>query len=237
MTERGHRHVQRQAHSFAIGSSLLAWNGQSLNIQINERASPLPRRVIGQVRVHPLGLSTFSTPLDAQAGRHRWGPIAPCARIEVNLDQPSLRWQGNAYLDSNEGDEPVDRGFQRWDWLRAPLDDGRCAVLYDVQPRHGPAELIGARFAPQGDVEPFTLQQRQRLPATRWFRVQRRVPVESAGAQVTQTLEDTPFYARSLLHMHLGGRPAPAVHETLNVGRLTSPVVQRMLPFRMARVA
>ena len=50
-------------------------------------AAPLPRRVRGRVRVHPQGLCRFVAPLDA-AGRHRWGPIAPCARIEVELDQP-----------------------------------------------------------------------------------------------------------------------------------------------------
>ena len=72
---------------------------------------PLPRRVRGRVRVHPQGLCRFVAPLDA-AGRHRWGPIAPCARIEVDLDRPGLRWRGHAYLDSNEGDEPVDRAFR-----------------------------------------------------------------------------------------------------------------------------
>lgn len=236
MTERGRGHVHRDANAFAVGPSRLEWSGQSLAVEIDERCSPWPRRVRGRVRLHPEGLTPFRTALDA-AGRHRWRPIAPCARVEVDLPQPGLRWQGNAYLDSNEGDEPIDAAFVRWDWLRAPLADGRCAVLYDVQPRQGEPRLIGARFARDGGVEPFALDRRQRLPATRWWRVDRRLPMESSPAVVRRTLEDTPFYARSLLRMSLGGETVDAVHETLDVTRLTSPAVQRLLPWRMPRVA
>jgi carotenoid 1,2-hydratase len=247
MTERGQRHVAREPHRFQIGPSQLQWNGQSLTIDIQERGAPLPRAVRGRVVLHPAGLCTFSTALEA-AGRHRWGPIAPCARIEVDLQEPGLRWQGQAYVDSNEGDEPVENGFQRWDWLRAAQADGRCAVLYDVQPQHEPAHLIGARFSPSGAVEPFTLPHRQVLPATRWWRMPRQVPTDGPvdvpvdvpahgpAAAVERTLEDTPFYSRSLLRMQLGGQPTQAVHESLDVARLTSLIVQRMLPFRMPRV-
>ena len=42
------------------------------------------------------------------AARHRWSPIAPCARIEVALDRPASRWSGVAYCDTNEGDAPLE---------------------------------------------------------------------------------------------------------------------------------
>ena len=45
---------------------------------------PIPRRVKGRVRVWPKALCRFVTSLDS-GGRHRWGPIAPCSRIEVEL--------------------------------------------------------------------------------------------------------------------------------------------------------
>jgi carotenoid 1,2-hydratase len=234
MTERGRRHVQRDASSFSVGPSRLDWNGQSLNLALDERASPLLQRVRGRVRVHPQGLCSFSADLDA-AGRHRWGPIAPCARVEVDLDQPGLRWSGTAYLDSNEGDEPIDRPFRRWDWLRAPLRDGHCGVWYDIEPREGEQRVIGARFAADGRTEPLPFVQRQPLPATRWWRVDRRTPTEGPTATVRQTLEDTPFYARSILQLQMEGAETDAMHETLDVNRLTSPIVQRLLPFRMPR--
>jgi carotenoid 1,2-hydratase len=236
MTERGRRHVRRDARSFAVGPSRLEWDGHALSIEVDERCSPWPHPVLGNVRVHPLGLCTFAAALDG-AGRHRWGPIAPCARIEVDLPLPGLRWQGNAYLDSNEGDEPIERGFVRWDWLRAPLPDGRCAVLYDVQPRDGGPRTIGARFGTDGSAQPLDPAPGQRLPRTRWWRMDRRAPIDASSTAVQRTLEDTPFYARSLLRMPLGGALVDAVHETLDVSRLTSPIVQRLLPWRMPRVA
>ena len=61
---------------------------------------PIPHRLQGRVRVHPQGLFNFSTPLDA-SGRHRWGPLAPQARVEVELQHPGQTWSGHGYLDSN----------------------------------------------------------------------------------------------------------------------------------------
>ena len=111
-------------------------------------------------------LTTFHAALDAR-GRHRWGPIAPCARIEVDLQAPALRWQGHAYFDSNEGDEPIERGFTRWDWLRTAAPDGSTAVIYDVQPRDtkrgGASRLITRRFSPDGSSSEFEASPRQRL--------------------------------------------------------------------------
>jgi carotenoid 1,2-hydratase len=236
MTERGQRHLQRDARNFRVGPSQMTWNGQSLTLDLDERGAPLPRRVLGRVRVHPLGLSRFRAALDPGA-HHHWGPIAPSARIEVDLALPGLRWQGHAYVDGNDGDEPLERGFRRWDWLRAPLPGGDCAVVYDTLPREGPARLIGRRFHADGSDEPFVPEAGHALPRTALWRIDRRVLADADGepARVRQTLEDTPFYARSILQLPLCGQSLAAVHETLDVRRLQSPVVQRLLPFRMPR--
>jgi carotenoid 1,2-hydratase len=237
MTERSARHVQRTAHHFQIGPSALHWHGDTLVVQIDERATPLPRRVRGTVRVHAPVLSRFVATLD-DAGRHRWGPIAPCARAEVRLDAPALSWEGHAYLDSNEGDEPISEPFTTWDWLRAPLADGSCVVAYDVRQSQGRSDrLIGQRFYPSGDDEPVTLPERQRLSTTGW-RIARHVraePQEGVAPRVLRTLEDTPFYARSLVQARLCGQSVQAMHETLDARRFASPVVQALLPWRMPR--
>jgi carotenoid 1,2-hydratase len=52
---------------------------------------------------------------------------------------------------------------------------------------------------------------------------------------VLQQLEDTPFYQRAVLQSTLLGQQVNSFHETLNVPRLVSPVVQAMLPWRMPR--
>jgi carotenoid 1,2-hydratase len=54
-------------------------------------------------------------------------------------------------------------------------------------------------------------------------------------ARVEQTLEDTPFYVRSLLSSGLLGEQVTSVHETLDLPRLVSLPVRLMLPWRMPR--
>lgn len=236
MTERGRRSVQRDRQQFTIGPSRVRWLGDHLRIDIDERCAPLPRRVRGSVRVYPSALSSFTAALD-DAGRHRWGPIAPCARVEVDLQHPDKRWRGEGYLDSNEGDEPVHRPFRRWDWSRARLRDGSTAVIYDLQQTDGSERLIAQRFAPDGSHQPFEPPGRQALPATLW-RIARTMRSEAdQPARVTSTLEDTPFYARSLLQAQLLGEPVTAVHETLQPQRLTAWPMRYMLPWRMPRLA
>jgi carotenoid 1,2-hydratase len=241
MTERGRGQLARSAGELVIGPSRVHWDGQALQFDIDEVCSPLPRRVRGRVRVHPLGLSRFVAPLDA-VGRHRWGPIAPCARVEVELDRPGLRWSGQAYLDSNEGDEPVDCAFRTWDWSRATLRDGSTAVIYDLRPsskagRAAADRLIAQRFAPDGQSSPFQPPPRRSLPRSRWGLVRAQRSEDGTPVRVQQTLEDTPFYVRSVLGAALLGEPVTAVHETLHVPRLVSLPVQLMLPFRMPRRA
>jgi carotenoid 1,2-hydratase len=235
MTERSSAHVQRSAREFGVGPSRLHWTGDALVIEIDELSLPLMQRVKGRVTVHPGALCTYSAALDAD-GRHRWGPIAPTARVRAEFDAPDLRWSGHGYLDSNEGDEPIHRPFQDWDWSRASLRDGSTAVIYDVRPKQGEDRLLALRFGAQGGVEPFEAPPRQRLPRTGW-RIDRSMRTEPGHpARVQQTLEDAPFYTRSVVASGLFGEPVVSMHETLNVPRLTSTAVQWMLPFKMPRV-
>ena len=234
MTERGKRWVQRETRDFHLGPSHVHWDGQALVLDIDEVCVPLPRRLRGRVRLMPSGLCRFTTGLDA-AARHRWGPIAPCARVEVDLCQPGVRWSGPAYMDSNEGDEPVDRAFRTWDWSRSAMADGSTSVVYDVRPVDGPARVIAQRFAPDGSSAAFMAPPRQPLPASAW-RIERGMhSTPGHPPQLLRTLEDTPFYVRSTLRGHLQGETVTAVHETLDVPRVVSWPVRLMLPWRMPR--
>ena len=55
------------------------------------------------------------------------------------------------------------------------------------------------------------------------------------GATVLRTLEDAPFYARSVVKTHLLGRPVTAMHESLCLDRFSRQWVRVLLPFRMPR--
>jgi carotenoid 1,2-hydratase len=236
MTERGSAALQRSAHTLAIGPSQLHWDGSALVLQLDERCVPLPRRLRGTLRLHPQALGS-PTPLALdRAGAHQWWPIAPCARVEVDLIDPAWRWQGSGYLDSNRGDVPLEDTFNDWQWARAALADGRSAVVYDAVERgHDDPRHIALQFDARGGGQPFEAPALQLLPVSGW-RVPRSQRSEPGHAPtLLHTLEDTPFYARSLVQAHWLGQPVLAMHESLRLDRFRQPLVQAMLPFRMPR--
>ena len=234
MTERPRARLHQTPQSLDIGPSSLAWDGETLTVRIRETAAPIPSRVHGEVRVRPAGVTARDFALDP-AGHHRWWPIAPSARVEVDFEHPVLRWDGTGYFDMNSGSEPLERGFRSWDWSRAALPDG-TAILYDTRPRHGSGTALALRIDRNGEIEEFSGPPRVTLPGSRIWRIDRGTRCEPGyEAQVARTLEDTPFYARSLLHTRLLGRNLTAMHESLCLDRFASPWVQAMLPFRMPR--
>jgi carotenoid 1,2-hydratase len=234
LTERGAAAVDRGKDWLTVGPSSLAWDGSGLTVRIDERGAPLPRRIRGTVRLYPTAVEPRVLSLDA-AGLHRWQPIAPCARVEVRLETPALSWSGSAYLDTNQGDRPLEADFVRWDWSRAPVPGG-SAVLYDIMHRDQAASRpLAMRYRTAGGVEDFDPAPSKPLPATRW-RVERRIGSEPGPPPtVIATLEDTPFYARSVVRARLFGGQVTAMHESLSLDRFRAPWVQAMLPFRMPR--
>ncbi len=236
MTERGAGALQRDAQTFTVGPSALHWDGQALQITLDERCAPIPRRLRGRLRLHPQGPGLAAPlALDA-AGEHHWWPIAPGARLEVDMTEPGWRWQGPAYLDSNRGVVPLERSFASWQWARAALDGGRSAVAYDAVQADGTERRIALAFDGRGGFSTLADMPMQPLPKTPVFRVPRHQRSAAGHApRVHTTLEDAPFYNRSLVAAHWAGQPVLAVHESLDLGRFTQPIVQAMLPFRMPR--
>lgn len=232
MTERGRTSLQRTAATLAIGPSALEWDGTAITVHVDEVGMPIPHRIRGTVRVLPAALTGCGYALDG-AGRHRWSPLAPVARVEVALQTPSLRWSGPGYLDMNDGDAPLEDDFVRWDWCSARTRDG-AAILYDRHFRDGGESCLGLRIDRAGAVATFEPPPPARLPRTFW-RVPRGIRAEHESAAVRRTFEDTPFYARSEVAWRLGSESVTGMHETLALDRFRSPVVQAMLPFRMPR--
>jgi carotenoid 1,2-hydratase len=234
LTERGRRSVRRERTSIAIGPSALAWDGRTLTVAIDEVTVPVPAPIRGRVRVEPTALPAEDFALDCE-GRHRWRPIAPTARIEVTLERPALRWSGHAYLDSNQGDAPLEDAFAHWQWSRGALPDGSTVVLYDVARRAGAPLCLALRCGPDGRILHLSPPAPAALPGTLW-RVARATRADpGAPATVVATLEDAPFYARSLVAASIGGEPVTWVHESLSLDRFRRRWVQVLLPFRMPR--
>jgi carotenoid 1,2-hydratase len=110
-------------------------------------------------------------------------------------------------------------------------------VLYDATRRDGSALSLALMFDEQGQAEKFVVPPLVDLAATPWRLARSTRSDRPLSAKVIQTLEDSPFYARSILQTHLLGEAAVAVHESLSLARWARPVVQAMLPFRMPRRA
>jgi carotenoid 1,2-hydratase len=234
MTERGGGAIRRTPDRFVVGPSAVAWQAGTLTLHIDEIAVPWPRRIRGEVRLRADALFEHPVALDA-AGRHHWTALAPCARVEVELEAPARRWSGHGYFDMNAGNEPLEDGFASWHWSRSTLADGSTAVLYEVQRRAGDREGFGLRFDRGGTVHAFEPPAPAVLPGTGWGIARGTRADDAARARVRRTLEDTPFYARSVLSSRLLGEEVTAVHESLSLDRFRTRWVQALLPFRMPR--
>jgi carotenoid 1,2-hydratase len=233
MTERGRDALSRSETSLAIGPSSMDWDGTSLTVEIDEVAAPLPSRIRGRVRLHPEGFTDHAITLDRH-GRHRWWPMAPSSRIEVDLVSPALKWSGRAYFDTNSGDAPLEDDFTTWNWSRLERAEG-ATVLYHANWTGGGGHGVAIRCARSGEVETFEPPPAAPLPPTRIWRMPRETRAPAGAARIERTLEDAPFYSRSVLATRLHGEEVRGVHESLSMTRFTHPLVQAMLPFRMPR--
>lgn len=232
MTERGRDHLERDAASLRIGPSALRWIGDGLHLAIDEIAVPWPSRVRGSVRVR------FARRFDrtfALAPGHVWCPIAPAARVEVELG--AVRWAGSGYLDSNRGDAPLEAAFRRWDWSRATLSDGSGVVFYDIERRDDAPLHLGLRFGADGRVDTVEPPPSTPLAPTLWRVARNARGDRGAPPRPMRMLTDAPFYARSLLDAQWLGERVTVMHESLSLTRFDSRWVQAMLPFRVPRRA
>ena len=232
MTERPREAINRSQKALTIGPSNLSWDLRGLVIDIDEVAVPIPRHVRGRVRLYPDLLNRHCVALD-ETGRHFWQPLAPAARVEVALERPALRWSGTGYLDWNGGDGPLETEFSGWHWSRASLRGG-TVVLYDVTWRNGGSLSLAVEFGRDG-VKDFAAPPLTELPPTRWRLARATRADRGYTSSVVETLEDTPFYARSVLTSRLLGEQVTAIHESLSLDRFRTKWVKLLLPFRMPR--
>ncbi len=231
MTERGRRWITRSEARFDVGPSHMRWEDGTLVIGIDEVTVPLPTRLKGEVRLTPSAICAHEVGLDPE-GLHTWRPVAPFSRIEASFETPRLSWSGIGYHDSNWGAVPLEDSFESWVWSRAAMKDG-AAIVYDTLLRNKARSSFALRIAADGRVAEMPVPQRREMPTTFW-RMARHMRADGTFSE-TSLLEDSPFYARTLLKVETAEGPADAFHESLSLARFRSPVVQMMLPFRMPR--
>ena len=214
--------------------SSIRWDGKAFHIKLDEVTVPLPSRIRGTITLTPDVENPQSFAL-SQDAEHRWWPLVPRARIDVDLPLPGVRWSGSAYLDCNWGAGPLEHSFRRWSWSRSQCSDGGSEIFYDVVSRDGHDVNLALRVSPDGMLEEIDAPIARQLSRTRWRidRLQR--CQDSDDPRRIAALEDGPFYARTLIEAAADGRSSKTMHESLCLERFSSPWVQAMLPFRMPR--
>jgi carotenoid 1,2-hydratase len=233
MTERGKGRTSRTQTKFRVGPSAIAWDGHRLVIDVDEITAPLPSRIRGRITLDAESVNDRMFAIDA-AHQHQWWPIAPASRITVDLDRPNLRWNGSGYLDCNFGSVPLEDTFAHWDWSRTVEADG-STVLYDVTEKTGATSSLALRFPRLGAVHTIDAPPRANLKKTFW-RLARTTPSAATHRpRLIKTLEDGPFYARSLIETQVTDTPVVAIHEHVSLDRFGKRWVQALLPVKMPR--
>ncbi len=236
MTDRGRTALHQSRDALQIGPSRMAWANGTLVIDVDEiSAPPLISRVRGQIRLTPSAITTVEACLTPDA-RHVWRPLAPSARIEVDLSQ-GHSWTGHGYFDSNFGTAALEADFRRWTWGRYPRAHGGTTCFYEGIRADGSPLGLGLDIAADGGATIIEPPPVARLPRTLW-RLSRetRCDVDATPRQRMAML-DAPFYSRSVVETQIGGETVTGVHEELDLERFRSPWLKPMLAVRVPRRA
>jgi carotenoid 1,2-hydratase len=231
MTERAKRHLVRTQTQFKIGPSSMSWEDGALVIQIDEITVPFPSRVRGEIRLKPRVVSNEVIALDPEA-QHHWRPVSPVADVEARFDSPDISWRGIGYHDMNWGARPLEADFSSWVWSRAALGD-HAHIVYDRVMRDGSESGFAVRIGPDGALTKIAMPKKIEL-GTAFWRMKRPAHADHK-IEGLMSLEDAPFYTRSLFHTMIDDEKVAVFHESLSLDRFTHPIIQKMLPFKMPR--
>lgn len=233
MTERSAQQLHTTPELMRVGKSTVSKHEATVQIAIDDRTMPWLRRINGSIEITAQHSSGRVFSLD-EGRRHQWQPIAPSARICVALDRPELNWQGDAYVDTNAGERPLEADFRRWNWSSVRKPGGGADIFYDVIERSDRRHCIALSADALNQISPRTIPDVNMLDKSRWGVL--RESQHGASASIIETLEDAPFYARSLLSVDIAGESSVAMHESLSLDRFSSAWVRLLLPFRMPRI-
>lgn len=232
MTERGSQQLATSPTRFQVGRSRLELSADRLRVSVDERTMPWFRTLRGKVSISADCASSKVFFLD-EGRQHQWQPIAPIARIEVDLEHPNIRWTGDAYVDTNFGTRPLEDDFRSWHWSCARKAEG-SNIYYDALQRDGRRNSIALSVNPRNEVREIAVPPRIPLSGTSWGIA--RVAQHGNASRVIETLENTPFYARSVLATNAEPGADLAIHESLSLERFRRGWVRMLLPFRMPRI-
>ena len=236
MTDRGHSALRTSEDVLQVGPSSMWWNGDQLQIDINEISSlPLVSRVKGRITVTPEAVTSVELPL-TKDGAHVWRPFAPVSRIHVDLEAKGWTFSGHGYFDANFGTRPLEQDFSYWTWGRYPTSEG-ATCFYDATRRDGTSLEAAVTVNGYGDATQGVAPPRTKFKRTLWaLRRETRADSGTIPKQIKPML-DAPFYSRSVVETQINGEKVQGVHEALDLNRYASPFLKPMLAVRVPRRA
>jgi carotenoid 1,2-hydratase len=234
LTEHAIAPTARGADGLAIGRSTMRWDRDRLLVELDEVSPWTARPLRGRLVFIPQTGPKQPLWLDS-ARRHAWWPIAPRGSLDVQLDEPALRFRATGYHDANAGDEPLHRAVDAWTWSRFHLHDGSTVVTYVVQPPGGePSAARAFHFVPDSAHALAALIARP-LSASRWGLAREAWAGAEPRARLLRSLEDGPFYARHLVQAQTDAGLVCGLSETLSARRLASRAARFLVGFRERR--
>jgi carotenoid 1,2-hydratase len=233
MTDRGSEALRQSADTLQIGPSRMHWDSARLVVDIDEATLPHPGRLQGRVVLTPSAITQVELPL-TPAGSQVWRPIAPVARIAVDLGRDGWRWEGHGYFDANFGTAALEDDFSYWTWGRYPTADG-AVCYYDATRRDGSALAVGVTFDRQGRARAIRPPPRARLSRSLWGVRRETRADEGYQPRQVKAMLDAPFYTRSVVRTQFAGQETDGVHEALDLNRFASPIIKPMLALKVPR--
>ncbi len=234
MTDRGQSALRQTEDLFQVGPSSMKWEKDRLVINVNEISSlPMVSRISGQIILTPTAVTNVELAL-TDDGAHIWRPLAPTAKISVDLNSKGWRWEGHGYFDSNFGTRALEEDFSYWTWGRYPVKGG-STCFYDATRLDGSELAAGIHFDKSGNANRITLPPKAPLRRSLWA-VSRETRGDN-GYKPTQikNMLDAPFYSRSAVKTQLDGEETIGVHEALDLVRFRNPVMKPILAVRVPR--
>jgi carotenoid 1,2-hydratase len=234
MTDRGQSALRQTPSRLEVGPSMMRWQGDSLIIDINEISSlPLVSRIRGQIRVTPSAITSVELPL-TEDGAHIWRPFGPKSHIEVDIDRPGWKWDGEGYFDANFGTRALEEDFSYWTWGRYPAKGG-ATCFYDATRRDGSTLAAGFHFDADGTAHTIPLPPKVPIARSLWAVKREARSDPGFRPQQVQAMLDAPFYTRAAVETQLDGERTTGVHEALDLRRFRSPLLKPMLAVRVPR--
>ncbi|RUL86095.1 hypothetical protein TsocGM_16895 [Tautonia sociabilis] len=235
----------------SIAESRLERDQQGYRLVINAPDWDPRRRISAELRFRPaIGTEPFEIDLGGDGSAHHWILAASDCQVEgtIAIDGPwggAAEFRGRGYHDHNAGAEALSSVMTRWEWGRVHHDD-RTEIYSIAEPTRGPTQTLWLSCQNGKPVRICHQPARSMAqPWKNWFFMPYHGALtltDDVDGQRLQRwndhhLDSGPFYQRWLAEFRGPGFRSNrlGISELLDTRRLTHPLFNWMIPYRLRR--